>query len=413
MTVRRPNDTVNRNYWGTQFVLRRSWREVSDELTWSGGDHRHCELPTQRTNPGRSALGLMGDVARMAVHDAHLRKEDIDGLVTEGGTMYPGMVSEYLGIRPRFASGASMMGASGATATTLAAMAVQNGMANNVLVVIGFSRNPRHPGARRRSSRHRNRVGRHRRNGAGAGTGYAMMYKKHHGALRDYPRPASPRRREPTLQHPREPQLGLQRPTHHGRRRPRLAVRELPAPPVGVCDASCGGAAALVITSADRAKSSHHPPVYILGSGVGTTLRPHGSGRDNRDSRSPLGADCLRDIRVHAAGHPVRGVLRLLHNPHLDVPRGRGLVPKGEIGPFFASTDTTYKGSFPINTDGGQLSSGQPNLAGGFRHVIEGARQIMGRAETGKSLGTDFAWSMVEAVSQHDVHAGSRVENTL
>jgi acetyl-CoA acetyltransferase len=59
-----------------------------------------------------------------------------------------------------------------------------------------------------------------------------------------------------------------------------------------------------------------------------------------------------------------------------------GLVPKGEIGPFFASTDTTYKGSFPINTDGGQLSSGQPNLAGGFRHVIEGARQIMGRAET-------------------------------
>ena len=57
-----------------------------------------------------------------------------------------------------------------------------------------------------------------------------------------------------------------------------------------------------------------------------------------------------------------------------------GIVPKGEIGPFFESTDTTYKGTFPINTDGGQLSGGQPNLAGGFRHVIEAARQIMGRA---------------------------------
>ena len=34
----------------------------------------------------------------------------------------------------------------------------------------------------------------------------------------------------------------------------------------------------------------------------------------------------------------------------------------------------------PINTDGGQLSGGQPGLAGGFRHVIEGARQIMGKA---------------------------------
>ena len=57
-----------------------------------------------------------------------------------------------------------------------------------------------------------------------------------------------------------------------------------------------------------------------------------------------------------------------------------GLVPKGEIGNFFDSTDTTYKGEFPINTDGGQLSSGQPGLAGGFRHVVEAARQIMGKA---------------------------------
>ena len=57
-----------------------------------------------------------------------------------------------------------------------------------------------------------------------------------------------------------------------------------------------------------------------------------------------------------------------------------GFVPKGEIGPFYESTDTTYKGAFPVNTDGGQLSGGQPGLAGGFRHVIEGARQIMGKA---------------------------------
>ncbi len=57
-----------------------------------------------------------------------------------------------------------------------------------------------------------------------------------------------------------------------------------------------------------------------------------------------------------------------------------GLMPKGEVGAFFESTDTRYNGEFPINTDGGQLSSGQPGLAGGFRHVVEGARQIMGKA---------------------------------
>ena len=59
-----------------------------------------------------------------------------------------------------------------------------------------------------------------------------------------------------------------------------------------------------------------------------------------------------------------------------------GFCEKGEIGPFYDSVDTTYKGSFPINTDGGQLSAGQPvGGAGGFRHVIEAARQIMGKAE--------------------------------
>ncbi|MDO8672892.1 MAG: hypothetical protein Q7O66_15900 [Dehalococcoidia bacterium] len=59
-----------------------------------------------------------------------------------------------------------------------------------------------------------------------------------------------------------------------------------------------------------------------------------------------------------------------------------GICKKGEIGGFFESTDTTYKGSFPINTDGGQLSGGQTvAAAGGFRHVVEAARQIMGRAE--------------------------------
>ena len=58
-----------------------------------------------------------------------------------------------------------------------------------------------------------------------------------------------------------------------------------------------------------------------------------------------------------------------------------GFTKKGEILDFYASTDTTYRGTFPINTDGGQLSGGQPGgNSGGFRHVIEACRQIMGKA---------------------------------
>jgi acetyl-CoA acetyltransferase len=59
-----------------------------------------------------------------------------------------------------------------------------------------------------------------------------------------------------------------------------------------------------------------------------------------------------------------------------------GLCPKGEIGNYFVSTDTTYKGSFPINTDGGQLSAGQLNGTGasGCQQLVEATRQIRGLA---------------------------------
>ena len=69
-----------------------------------------------------------------------------------------------------------------------------------------------------------------------------------------------------------------------------------------------------------------------------------------------------------------------------------GICKKGEIGDFYQTTDTTYKGSFPINTDGGQLSAGQPvGNAGGFRHVVEAARQIMGKAGERQVARNDLA----------------------
>jgi acetyl-CoA acetyltransferase len=47
---------------------------------------------------------------------------------------------------------------------------------------------------------------------------------------------------------------------------------------------------------------------------------------------------------------------------------------------FAASHDLTYRGDFPVNTAGGQLSYGQAGTAGGMHHVCDATRQIMGRA---------------------------------
>jgi acetyl-CoA acetyltransferase len=55
-----------------------------------------------------------------------------------------------------------------------------------------------------------------------------------------------------------------------------------------------------------------------------------------------------------------------------------GFCPKGEGGKFVEQNDISWKGAFPVNTGGGQLSSGQPAMAGGFVHIVESVRQLMG-----------------------------------
>ena len=72
-----------------------------------------------------------------------------------------------------------------------------------------------------------------------------------------------------------------------------------------------------------------------------------------------------------------------------------GFVKKGEIGPFYESTDTTYKGTFPVNTDGGLKTFGHPTGATGVRMIYENVLQLQGRAgeRQVKDLGDKFALS--------------------
>ncbi len=58
-----------------------------------------------------------------------------------------------------------------------------------------------------------------------------------------------------------------------------------------------------------------------------------------------------------------------------------GFCGKGEGGQFVEEHDLTFGGDFPILTDGGQLSGGQPGGAiGGFQPLIEAVAQVRGEA---------------------------------
>ena len=71
---------------------------------------------------------------------------------------------------------------------------------------------------------------------------------------------------------------------------------------------------------------------------------------------------------------------------------------KGEGGKFVDAHDLTYKGDFPVNTGGGQLSVGQAGLAGGYLHLVEALRQLRGEAglwqvkKAERALVTGIGW---------------------
>ena len=91
----------------------------------------------ERRMPGRHGIGVAAEAGIKAMRDAGLRRGDIDGLITQMPGETPTALAEYLGLRPTWANGVAMEGATGTTSVTLAAMALDAGLAKNVLVVIG------------------------------------------------------------------------------------------------------------------------------------------------------------------------------------------------------------------------------------------------------------------------------------
>ena len=223
------------------------------------------EVPTRRVIPNRTMLGLCAEAAASAIADAGLTKLDINGLVTDGAAA-PAAMAEYIGIRPTFATGVSMQGASGASATTAAASAINAGLCDTVLVVMGNSRSDRAraggvaPSVR---SEWEEPYG----PAAGANTGYALIYKRHmheYGTTQEQMAKLAADQRFNALENENAVFNGQPVSTQDvlDSRYINYPLRLLES--VMPCD----GAAALIVTRADRARSMPNRPVYLLGVGM-------------------------------------------------------------------------------------------------------------------------------------------------
>lgn len=58
-----------------------------------------------------------------------------------------------------------------------------------------------------------------------------------------------------------------------------------------------------------------------------------------------------------------------------------GFCERGQGSAYVLATDLSYRGALPLNTGGGQISAGQPGLAGGGLNLAEGVRQLFGEGE--------------------------------
>ena len=144
------------------------------------------------------------------------------------------------------------------------------------------------------------------------------------------------------------------------------------------------GACAVVVVSAERAKSLKRKPVYIAGAA-------HGAGyRDGGDEHSRTATtwtssglvETARDCYERAGMGPndidVGQFYENFTGQVLMAIEDFGFCKKGEGGPFIEDGNIDYpSGSLPINTSGGNLAEAYIH---GLEMVVEGVRQMRGES---------------------------------
>jgi acetyl-CoA acetyltransferase len=142
------------------------------------------------------------------------------------------------------------------------------------------------------------------------------------------------------------------------------------------CDMDVDAAAALVLTSAERATDLPQKPVYIGAIQVGPgTYDPVYFCRRSESASRWLEIWDKADLRPSDMDFAqlYDGFAPLLFYWLEDL----GIVKRGEAGPFIASGATALDGSLPASTFGGALGEGRME---GFNVYVEGALQLQGRA---------------------------------
>lgn len=338
---------------------------------------------------GHSAGWFAAEAVRLAVEDAGLRKDEIDGLlVNQGMTPLPGMggldLQNHLGLTNlRLLASMNVGGATAGVMVQYAALAIAHGMANHVVCVFadaplregrggggayGVAPPAPPPGMR----------GLYTAFGVfGVNAQYALAARRHmglYGTTNDHFGAIAVAQRQWATMSPlaeqREP-LTLE--DYHASR----WVAE-PLHLLDCCLVSNGGVA-VIVSSAERARDLKQPPAYIWGMGQG---HPGDLRRAGWDVETQTGAPIAKERAFGMAGIGINDIdVCQVYDCYtytvLVTLEDYGFCAKGEGGPFVADGKLGPGGYLPTNTGGGQLSG---YYMWGMTPLSEGVIQTRGQA---------------------------------
>lgn len=334
---------------------------------------------------GRSATDLAADAVRLAVADAGLRMSDLDGLLVSPGTQGAPKLSlqKVLGLKDlRVLAEIGALGASPAIMVAYAAAAIASGEASAVACV--FADAPLKPEGAARDA-----FGRQRTLPSGfaayhAAIGavtpnifYALAARRHfetYGTSSEQLGAIAVAQRAWAAHNPvaqfRDP---LTLDDHQ--KSPLIAD---PLHLLDCCLVSNGGAA-VIVTSATRARDLAQPAVPVLG---WAQAHPGRAMHRGSDFGLRTGAAIAGPAALKMAGLTLADVdLVELYDSYtytvLVTLEDYGFCPKGEGGSFVADGRLGPGGALPCNTGGGQLSS---YYLTGFTPLIEAVTQVRGQA---------------------------------
>ncbi len=345
-------------------------------------------------NSGMSHLALLLQAATRAIEDAGLRPRDIDGVIPAMGVIPFEDIAVNLGTEDlRYTVSIHMGGASAVATLQSAAMAVASGIATNVLCLTGWNG---YSGFRAST------VGEAADVSALPMTAMASPMTK----LRDFEVPYGilvPAHwyAQLAMRHMHEfgttsRQLGAVAVAcrKHAQLNERAIMRGRPmtiedhqssrmiVTPFRLFDCCLenDGAAAVVVTSAERAKGMKHRPVYIMGIAEG-----HPVPVDHIASRLDMfqvGLSYAAPRAFAMAGVAPRDIaVAEIYDCFtwtvICQLEALGFCKRGEGGPFVEGGRIELGGELPVNTHGGLLS--QAHVLG-MNHVVEAVRQVRGDA---------------------------------